>query len=102
MRKTPIAQPQEAKARKAKKSARVELRVTAAAKRVIDRAVSISGLTPGDLAYGAARRVIDDHERFVLRDADREAFFRAVLNPRPPNARLLRAAQRYRAATRTS
>jgi uncharacterized protein (DUF1778 family) len=101
MRKSATVRGQKAKPRKAKKSARMELRVTPASKKVIDRAVSLSGRTPGDLAYEAALRVVEDHERFVLRDADREVFFRALLNPPAPNARLLRAAKRYRAATRT-
>lgn len=101
MRKPVAHRASEAKPKKAKKSTRMELRVTPASKKIIDRAVSLSGLTPGDLAYEAALRVVEDHERFVLRDADREVFFRAVMNPPAPNARLLRAAKRYRAATRT-
>ena len=74
--------------------------MTAASKKVIERAASISGLTPGDLAYEAARRVVEDHERFILRDEDREVFFRAVMNPPEPNAALIRAFKRHRAATR--
>jgi uncharacterized protein (DUF1778 family) len=95
-----------ARARRAKKSAtarktaRMELRLTPSSKRVIEQAVSISGLAPSDLAYEAARRVIEDHERFVLRDADRDAFLRAVMNPPAPKARLIRALKRHRAATR--
>jgi uncharacterized protein (DUF1778 family) len=100
MRKvSPIRTP-EAKPRKARKSTRVELRITPASKQMIDRAVSISGLTPGDLAYEAARRVVEDHERFLLRDEDREVFLRAMMNPPKPNAALIRAFKRHRAATR--
>ena len=78
----------------------MELRLTATSKRVIERAVSLSGLTPSDLAYDAARRVIEDHERFVLRDADRDVFLAALMNPPGPNARLIRAFKRHRAVRR--
>jgi uncharacterized protein (DUF1778 family) len=76
----------------------MELRVTKATKRVIERAVALSGLTPGDLAYEAAKRVIEEHERFVLRDEDRDVFLRAVMNPPAPNAYLIRAFRRSRAS----
>jgi len=78
----------------------MELRLTVASKRIIEQAVSISGLTPGDLTYEAARRVLQDHERFILTDADREAFFAALRDPPPPTDRLRKAAQRYAAGTR--
>jgi uncharacterized protein (DUF1778 family) len=100
MRKPATGQTIELNARRARKSARMELRLTPSSKRVIERAVSLSGLSPSDLAYEAARRVIEDHERFVLRDTDREVFLRAVMDPRAPNARLVRAVRRHRAATR--
>jgi uncharacterized protein (DUF1778 family) len=100
MRQSVTDRAPKAKPRKAKKSARMELRVTPASKKVIDRAVSLSGRTPGDLAYEAALRVVEDHERFVLRDEDREVFLRAIMNPPKPNAALIRAFKRSRAATR--
>jgi uncharacterized protein (DUF1778 family) len=83
-----------------RKTARMELRLTSSSKKVIEHAISLSGLTPGDLAYEAARRVIDDHERFVLRGADREVFFKALENPPKPTPDLIRAFKRYRVATR--
>jgi uncharacterized protein (DUF1778 family) len=55
----------------------MELRLTASSKRMIARAVVVSGLAPGDLAYETARRIVEGSERFVLRDEDRDAFFRA-------------------------
>jgi uncharacterized protein (DUF1778 family) len=73
----------------------MELRLTTASKRMIEHAASISGLTPGDLAYEAARRVLEDHERFVMTEADRQVFFKALANPPAPTARLKRAARRY-------
>lgn len=81
-----------------RKSKRIELRTTPSAREVIDRAMAISGLTPGDLAYEGARRVIEDHERMVLAGADREAFVQALMNPPKPAPRLVAAMKRRSAA----
>ncbi len=79
------------------KRARIELRVALSAKRLIRRAMAVSGLTAGDLAYEGARRVLDEHERMVLAGADRDAFLDAVLNPPAPTDRLVAALRRHRA-----
>lgn len=78
------------------KNERIELRVAPSAKLVIQRAMAVSGLTAGDLAYEGARRVLDDHERMVLVGADREAFLAAVLNPPAPTEKLVAALRRHR------
>ena len=78
------------------KKERIELRVAASAKRLIQRAMAVSGLTAGDLAYEGARRVLDEHERMVLTGADRDAFLDAVLNPPEPTDRLVAALKRHR------
>lgn len=78
----------------------MELRLTPSSKRIIERATALSGLAPSDLAYEAARKVIEDHERFVLKDEDRTAFFRAVANPPTPTAALLEALRRHRDVNR--
>ena len=75
---------------------RIELRVAASAKTLIQRAMAVSGLTAGDLAYEGARRVLDEHERLLLTGADREAFLKAVLNPPKPTKRLVNALRRHR------
>ena len=77
------------------KTERLELRLAPAAKKLIQQAMSVSGLAAGDLAYEGARRVLDDHQRLVLIGADRDAFLRAVLNPQPPTARLVAALKRH-------
>jgi uncharacterized protein (DUF1778 family) len=64
------------------KRERIELRVTASAKQLIRRAMAVSGLTAGDLAYEGARRVLDEHGRMVLTGKDRDAFLAAIANPR--------------------
>ncbi|HEX4966655.1 MAG TPA: DUF1778 domain-containing protein [Thermoanaerobaculia bacterium] len=79
------------------KKERLELRVAPSAKQLIQRAMAVSGLTAGDLAYEGARRVLDEHERMVLVGADREAFLDAVQNPPEPTEKLVGALRRHRA-----
>lgn len=78
------------------KRERIELRVGASAKELIQRAMAVTGLTAGDLAYEGARRVLDEHERMVLTGADREAFFAALRNPPEPSEKLIAAFRRHR------
>jgi uncharacterized protein (DUF1778 family) len=78
------------------KKERIELRVAPSAKQLIQRAMAVSGLTAGDLAYEGARRVLDEHERMVLVGADREAFLAAVLDPPEPTEKLVAALRRHR------
>src|SRR5437899_7267920 len=78
------------------KRERIELRVGASAKELIQRAMAVTGLTAGDLAYEGARRVLDEHERMVLTGADREAFFEALMNPPEPSDKLIAALRRHR------
>lgn len=79
------------------KKERLELRVAPSAKLLIQRAMTVSGLTAGDLAYEGARRILDEHERMVLLGADREAFLDAVRNPPEPTEKLVAALRRHRA-----
>lgn len=83
-----------------RKTQRLELRVAPSVRRVIDEAMAISGLAAGDLAYEGARRVLEDHERLVLRGADREVFLEAVASPPRPAARLVAALRAHRKLTR--
>jgi len=78
------------------KKERIELRVAGSAKKLIQRAMAVSGLTAGDLAYEGARRVLDEHQRMVLTGADRDAFLAAVLDPPEPAPRLVAALRRHR------
>ena len=84
------------KADRERKTARLELRVAASAKQVIQRAMAISGLAAGDLAYEGARRVLEEHERMVLTGTDRDVFLNALLNPPEPTRRLIEALRRHR------
>jgi uncharacterized protein (DUF1778 family) len=78
------------------KRERIELRVGASAKELIQRAMAVTGLTAGDRAYEGARRVLDEHERMVLTGADREAFFEALMIPPEPSEKLIAALRRHR------
>jgi uncharacterized protein (DUF1778 family) len=78
------------------KRERMELRVGASAKELIQRAMAVTGLTAGDLAYEGARRILDEHERMVLTGADREAFLLALTNPPEPAEKLIAALRRHR------
>lgn len=84
-----------------RKTERMELRMTPKVRATIERAMAVSGLTAGDLAFEAARRVIEDQERMermVLADADRDLFVRTILNPPEPAPRLVAALKRLRTA----
>jgi uncharacterized protein (DUF1778 family) len=78
------------------KSERLELRLAPSAKKLIRRAMAVTGLAAGDLAYEGARRVLDEHERMVLTGADREAFLEAIMSPPAPSAKLVAALRRHR------
>ena len=77
------------------KSERLELRVTPSAKKVIQQAAAVSGLSAADLAYEGARRVLTEHEHMELTEADRRVFLRAVLSPPKPSGRLITALKRH-------
>ncbi|MSP82573.1 MAG: DUF1778 domain-containing protein [Alphaproteobacteria bacterium] len=88
------------KASEEPRTERMELRVRPSAKQAIQRAMALSGLSAADLAFQAARRVLDEHERADLAGADRDAFLDLIARPPGANARLKRAFQRHRRATR--
>jgi uncharacterized protein (DUF1778 family) len=79
-----------------RKRERIELRVAPSAKRLSRRAMAVTGLTAGDLAYEGARRVLDEHERMTLTAADRDAFLAALRTPPPPTKKLIAALKRHR------
>ena len=65
-------------------------------RRLIERATAVSGLAAGDLALEGARRILEEHERLVLRGEDQEAFLKAVAHPPAPAARLVAALRSHR------
>lgn len=78
------------------KRERMELRVASSAKAMIQRAMAVSGMTAGDLAYEGARRVLDAHEHMELAGADADAFLKAVASPPAPTDRLIKALARHK------
>src|SRR5438034_2408484 len=82
---------------------RLEARVTADQKSLIERAAALQGRTVTDFVLSsvqeAARRVIEEHQRLDLSVRDSEAFVEALLNPQPVNNRLRDTVRRYRRAT---
>lgn len=87
-------------AKREQKTERMELRVAPSVKKLIERATAISGLAAADLAYEGARRILEDHERMLLRGEDREAFLDAVAHPPRPARRLVAALRRHGALSR--
>jgi uncharacterized protein (DUF1778 family) len=92
--------PKSPRAARELKSERLELRVAPSAKQIIQRAMAVTGLAAGDLAYEGARRLLDEQERMVLTGADRDAFFAALANPPPPAPALINAIRRRRVLSR--
>ena len=78
------------------KTQRLELRLAPSAKKVIQQAMSVTGLAAGDLAYEGARRLLDEHQRMVLSGADRDAFLAAVSRRSNPTPLLVAALKRHR------
>jgi uncharacterized protein (DUF1778 family) len=79
-----------------RKTERLELRVAPSVRKVIEEATAVSGLAAGDLVYEGARRILEDHDRLVLRGEDREIFLKAVSRPPRPSARLVAALRAHR------
>ena len=81
------------------RGARLEARVSAAQKSLLQHAAALSGRTLSEFvvtsAQDAARRVIAEHESIRLSREEQLAFVQALLQPPEPNARLKRAAKTY-------
>lgn len=82
---------------------RFDARLSAADKRLLDRAAEISGRSLTDFVLGSARdaalRTIERFEGMALVDPrDQAAFVDALLRSPAPNRRLRQAARRYRKA----
>ncbi len=90
-------------ARDRTRAQRLEARVTAEQKTLIERAAALQGRTVTDFVLtsvqDAARRAIDEHRQLQLSVRDSQAFVEALLNPKPVNDRLRETVRRYRQAT---
>ncbi|OWJ67554.1 DUF1778 domain-containing protein [Inquilinus limosus] len=85
------------------RSERLEARVTAEQKNLIERAAALQGRTVTDFVLtsvqDAARRAIEEHQQLELSVRDSEAFVDALLNPKPVGDRLRETVRRYRETT---
>jgi uncharacterized protein (DUF1778 family) len=82
---------------------RLEARVTAEQKTLIEHAAALQGRTVTDFVLtsvqDAARRAIEEYQQLELSVRDSQAFVDALLNPKPVNRRLRKTVRRYRDAT---
>lgn len=82
---------------------RLEARITADQKALIQRAAELEGRSVTDYVISsvqdAAKRTVEAHEVIVLSTADSRAFVEAMLDPPPVNDRLRNSVRRYQAAT---
>jgi uncharacterized protein (DUF1778 family) len=82
---------------------RLETRVTAEQKTLIEHAAALQGRTVTDFVLtsvqDAARRTIEEHQQLELSVRDSQAFVDALLNPKPVNDRLRDTVRRYRETT---
>lgn len=73
-------------------SARINLRTSADAKALIERAAALMGTTVSSFmlqnAYEAARRVVAENDTLMLTQRDFEAFTAAIEHPPKPKAAL--------------
>jgi uncharacterized protein (DUF1778 family) len=92
----PSARKKPASPKREYKTQRLELRLAPSAKKVIQQAMSVTGLAAGDLTYEGARRLLDEHQRMVLSGADRDAFLAAIDRSPDPSQRLIKALKRHR------
>ena len=79
---------------------RLETRVTADQKRLIEHAAALQGRTMTDFVLtsvqDAARRAIEEHKVLELSLRDSHAFAQALIEPAPVNDRLRDTIRRYR------
>ena len=85
------------------RGARLEARITAEQKVVLQQAAALSGRTLSEFvvasAQEAAARIIREHETLRLSRAEQIAFVTALLDPPAPGDRLREAAAAYRRQT---
>jgi uncharacterized protein (DUF1778 family) len=89
-----------ARARTAAKNRRLEARITAEQKALIERAAALTGRNVTDFVVASVQAAAEDairsHEVMTLSAEDSLAFAEAILNPPPPNENLIALAQEYK------
>lgn len=76
----------------ANESARINLRTSAEAKAMIERAAALMGTTVSSFmlqnAYEAARRIVTENNTLLMTERDFEAFTSSIENPPQPKSAL--------------
>lgn len=82
---------------------RLEARVSADQKNLIEHAAALQGRSVTDFVLSslqdAARRAIEEHQRVNLSVRDSQTFVEALINPKPVNDRLRDTVRKYRRLT---
>ena len=93
----------ETRSRRPKAEDRIDARLPAETKQLIERAAVITGVTLSDFvisrAYEAAAAIVREHDTWVLSRRESKAFVEALLSPPAPNKALRAAAARYKTRT---
>jgi uncharacterized protein (DUF1778 family) len=88
----------------AKRTERLDARVTKEEKRIVETAASLRGISVTDLMRtvitDAANKIIQENETLTLSEREREAFVQALMNPPQPNDAAAAAVRRYRREVR--
>ena len=84
------------------KQERIYLRLDRSTKKKIMNAAAHSRKSMTDFvvssAIQAADEIIEEHNKMILSDRDRDAFFEALINPQPPSKALSHAFRKYQQA----
>jgi len=83
------------------KRSRLEVRISESDKKVFEKASRLSGhkTLTGFITYiikKEAQEIIEEHERILANEQDKETFFNAILANNEPNENLKEAAQKYK------
>jgi uncharacterized protein (DUF1778 family) len=82
------------------KQSRFELRLSENDKKILEKASAISGYTTLtnfvlSIIKKQAAQIIDEHERILASEKDKEIFFNAILANNTPNESLKNAVKKY-------
>ena len=93
-------------AQESTRTSRIEARIAPDALAVVKRAAELQGRSVSDFVVAAAQeaasRAIEEAQITRLSLEDQRAFANAILNPPPPSAALMRAAESHRSLIRAS
>lgn len=86
--------------RAARKDERIDIRVTEEEKRIITRAHELSGASTFtafvvEALKSKSEEIIENKERILATQRDRETFFNAIFSDKKPNAALKKALKDY-------